>query len=268
MGKKMKNAPVYFTLGQVQHNPLLDLGSFLPSIQESMRKSGYPDFKRGIQVAFNLPSTAHHDANQAPQPTLQKIERFMFSNRDNNSGFIMLPNALSFQTSAYDTFDTFSTELSRGLEILGTAIGGISFVERLGLRYLDAVVPAEGETLKQYVAPELLGLPSRVQDAVFAYAFSESVLIAEGVGQVVSRTIIQSGPLGLPPDLLPESLPIAERFRGVNGEHAVIDTDGSHTDRRSFDIAEISQRMGALHDLIIKTFQATVTDYARTTWDK
>ena len=54
MGKKMKSAPVYFTIGQVQHNPLLNLGSYLPAIQERMRKAGYPDFKRAMQVQFDL----------------------------------------------------------------------------------------------------------------------------------------------------------------------------------------------------------------------
>ncbi len=44
MGEKMKNAPVYFTIAQVRHNPVLRLGAYADEIQDRMRKAGYPDF--------------------------------------------------------------------------------------------------------------------------------------------------------------------------------------------------------------------------------
>ena len=267
MGQKMRNAPVYFTLGQVQHNPILSLDTYLPTIQESMRKSGYPDFKRAMMATFNLTATSTPDSGQTQQPVLQKSERFLFSNEANTSGFVMLPNALCFQTTEYDTFESFSTELKRGLQILGDAIGGLSFVERLGLRYLDAVAPKAGESINKYLARELLGLPALMPESIFQYGFSECLLVAEGVGQVVSRTIVQNGPLGLPPDLQPVTLKISDRFSNVRGEHAVIDTDGSLTARRSFDVTDIERCMHGLHDLIDKTFSATVTDHARSAWN-
>ena len=37
MGKKLANAPVYYTVAQVQFNPILNLDSFLPAIQAKMR---------------------------------------------------------------------------------------------------------------------------------------------------------------------------------------------------------------------------------------
>ena len=57
MGAKLSNAPVFFTIGQIQHNPLLSLETYLPQIQESMRKAGYPAFKRAVRVALNLTSS-------------------------------------------------------------------------------------------------------------------------------------------------------------------------------------------------------------------
>jgi uncharacterized protein (TIGR04255 family) len=265
---KLKTAPLYFTLGQVQHNPVLDLGSFLPSIQESMRKSGYPDFKQGQQFSVQLPQLGTQSAGQNLPPVVQKIDRFVFLNLENTRSFVMLPNALSFQTTDYDTFDPFFKELRHGLQVLDEAIGGLSFVERLGLRYLDAVVPRTDETMKQYIASELTGLPALLTDSDFAYSFAESVLIAAKVGRVVSRTIIQSGPLGLPPDLQQlDGLKLLQRFQNFHGEHAVIDTDASLTERRPFDLGDVDRCMKGLHDLVDKTFDATVTDHARHVWN-
>ena len=268
MGQKMRNAPVYFTIGQVQHNPLLSLESYLPGIQESMRKSGYPDFKRGLQVAFNLTANVVQEGTQIQAPPMQKLEQYLFLNAESTSGFVLLTNALSFQTTKYDTFESFLRELRRGLEILHEAVGGLSFIERLGLRYLDAVVPAKGESMGDYLANEVLGLPARMPDCQFSYSFAESVLTAEGIGQVVSRTIMQNAPLGFPPDLHPQTLKVADRFRAVSGEHAVIDTDGSLTARKPFEVNEVQQSLKGLHDLIDKAFRATATEHARSVWNK
>lgn len=265
MGKKFKNAPVYLTLGQVQHNPLLTLSTYLPEIQERMRKAGYPDFARSIAMQFIMQPGAEGLSEQAPHANA--VERYLFSNMSKTSGFIIQANSVSFRTSEYDTFEVFWAELERGLEILNSAVGGLSFVERLGLRYLDAVVPSEGESINQYLATEVIGLPARMPEAIFLHSFSESVMMAEGIGQVVSRTVIQNGNLGYPPDLPPDGMKINSRFQAIAGEHAMIDTDGSNTERRAYDIHDIRARMDDIHKLNAKCFQATVTDHARAAWD-
>jgi uncharacterized protein (TIGR04255 family) len=264
MGKKFKNAPVYMTIGQVQHNPLLSLSSFLPEIQERMRKGGYPDFSRSAAVQFTIQAG---EGSGEHTPHANMVERFLFFNIAQTSGFIIQANSLSFRTSEYDTFETFWAELEKGLDILNKAIGGLSFVERLGLRYLDAVAPIEGESLNEYLAPHVMGLPACMQDSKFLHTFSEAILVAENVGHVVSRTLIQNGPLGFPPDLPADGLKINARFQAIANEHAMIDTDGSNNERRAYDLEEIRTRMDDIHKQIAKCFHATVTDHARAAWD-
>src|SRR5258708_7181702 len=161
MGGKMKNAPVYYTVAQVQHNPLLSLDSYLPSIQESMRRAGYPDFRRGLHLAVSLSAESMRKQEQE-SPPLQKVEQFSFADITNTKGYILLPNAISFHTSNYDTFDSFAAEFITGLNIVSSAVDGLSFVERLGLRYLDAVAAQTDEKLDQYLVREVLGLPFRM----------------------------------------------------------------------------------------------------------
>lgn len=268
MGKKMANAPVYFTIGQVQHNPLLNLAEYLPLISDRMRKAGYPDFKRALQMQFELsPASAKSDGDQSTQPVVQKVERFLFSNAESTSGFVLQASSLSLQVTEYDTFEAFMQQLKLGLDILSDTVGGLSFVERIGLRYLDAVAPAvSSESLTQYLAVELLGLHVRMPDEMFEYSFTESLFISKGVGQVVSRTITKNGALGFPPDLQPDTLKLSDRFRTIAGEHAIVDTDGSFTERHAYDKARIELKLMALHELIEKSFHATVTDHARAAW--
>jgi uncharacterized protein (TIGR04255 family) len=217
MGRKMKNAPVYFTIGQVQHNPLLNLADYLPLIGDRMRKAGYPDFKRALQMQFELsPALANADGEQTTQPSMQKVERFLFSNAVSTSGFVLQASSLSFQVTEYDTFEVFMGQLGIGLDILSEAVGGLSFVERIGLRYLDAVAPtATDESLAQYLATELQGLHARMPNTEFLYSFTESLFVSKDIGQIVSRTITKNGALGFPPDLQPDSLRLADRFRKI-----------------------------------------------------
>ena len=97
MGQKMKNAPVYFTIAQVRHNPVLRLGSYAPDIQDRMRKAGYPDFKKGIAMAFTL-APQLGDAPQPQPPVVEQVERLMFFSTDSTRGFIVEQNALLFHT--------------------------------------------------------------------------------------------------------------------------------------------------------------------------
>lgn len=114
MGQKMKNAPVYFTIAQVRHNPVLRLGAYADDIQDRMRKVGYPDFKKGVSMAFSLMSQIG-DEQQPQPPVVEKVERLMFFSTDSTKGFIVEQNALSFHTTEYDTFETFVDEFMKGL---------------------------------------------------------------------------------------------------------------------------------------------------------
>ncbi|EWC39744.1 TIGR04255 family protein [Stutzerimonas stutzeri] len=267
MGSKLKNPPVFFTIGQVQHNPLLSLDSYIPQIQERMRKAGYPGFTKSSQMQLSLQSASDGADDKAPTPTIQKLDRFVFSDLNDTSAFLLQPTSITFETTIYAGFDEFYEQLELGLRILDEAIGGLSFVERLGLRYLDAVAPRQGEDLDQYLAPQVLGLPVLMKESAFSHSFAEAVLVADGIGQVVARAVIQNGRLAFPPDIDPERLKIQERFASIAGIHALIDTDGFSVERHPYDISGVRARMDELHELIGQCFRATTTDFARSAWD-
>src|ERR1700732_863016 len=155
MGQKMKNAPVYFTIAQVRFNPVLTLPTLIPTIQENLRKKNYPDFKESIAMAFNLIS---NEESKNPTPVAQPIHQYSFSNLDGTESFILDQGSLSLQATSYETFEIFSARLIEVLDLVSRTVGGLSYIDRIGVRYLDAVTPGKDETLSQYLIPEVLGL--------------------------------------------------------------------------------------------------------------
>lgn len=64
-------------------------------------------------------------------------------------------------------------------------------MERIGLRYSDAVLPRDGESLKEYLVPEVLGLSMR-EEGTLMQSFSETGLNTPA-GQLIARAIILMG---------------------------------------------------------------------------
>ena len=133
MGKKMKNAPVYFVLAQVKFNALLTLESYVPTVQDALRKAGYADFAKMMTTTLNFNVGVSSSANQIP---VGHNARFLFLNDTKSSGFVLESTSLIFQTTEYDTFAPFSDTFLLGLSTLDEPVGGLSFYERIGIRFL------------------------------------------------------------------------------------------------------------------------------------
>jgi hypothetical protein len=46
---KMSLAPVFYTLAQVQFNPIAQMVDYVPRLQEHLRLNGFPDFEPRIK---------------------------------------------------------------------------------------------------------------------------------------------------------------------------------------------------------------------------
>ena len=264
MGKKMKDAPVYFTVAQVRFNPILNMEGYLPTIQERMRATHFPDFKRETIQQLILQFGSPSDKSQAPTPSFVPQARCVFGNIDRTTEFVLEHNALALQTTAYDTSDSFFKILLDGLGIIHDVLR-LDFTERVGLRYFDAVLPKSGEAISDYLTPEVLGLSLRI-DGKLSHSYSETVTINIS-GQLISRVIIQDGRVGLPPEIMALAPRINSKFTEPEGRHAMIDTDAFCEQREVFNLETIGSKLVALHVEIRKSFKATVTQFALDTWE-
>lgn len=263
MSKKLSNAPVYYTVAQVQFNPILNLDTYLPAIQPKMRECRFPDYRQEVFQRLVMPFGGL-DAGQMAAPSVTPQARYIFGDIEGRSIFLLETNNLSLQTTAYDTFETFSATLLKGLGILHEILR-LDFIERIGLRYLDAVQPVhESESLKDYLVTEVLGLSQRDKDQL-QQSVSETVAMT-AAGQLVSRVLIRHGRIGLPMELAGMAPAIDTRFTQQEGLHAIVDTDASFVHREPFDLAKLEERLAALHDEVSKSFKATVTPHAQAVW--
>src|SRR2546430_1267022 len=106
MGRKMNNAPVYFAIVQARFNPILALDSYAPAIQDSLRRQ-FPDAQKGTLNTFNLALNPALDGGQSQVP-VSRVTRYTFLNAGRTAGFILDQGTLSYQTTDYDVFETFS----------------------------------------------------------------------------------------------------------------------------------------------------------------
>ena len=270
MGKsqKMKNAPVYYVLAQARHNPVLRLDAYIAEIQDRMRKAGYPDHQVSATIAVELNFTAGDGQQDTQRVVPKNVERHLFLSADRINGFVVEPGALSFQTTEYDTFEPFLDDFMVGFGIVHDVIK-LDYTERIGIRYLDAVVPANGnDDLPRYLTPGVLGLVGQLPPGVLVgLSLSEThIPLPDAEANLLSRIIIRNGPLGFPMDLEPQGLKVPERFQNVQGLHAIIDTDASQLKRQPIDLADLRVRLDMLHTKIRMAFDATVTKQALAEW--
>lgn len=265
MGKKMKNAPVYFTVAQVRFNPVLEMEGYLPTIQERMRKSHFPDFKRENIQQLILPFAPTADGGAPPNPSFVPRARCVFGNIDRTTEFVLEHSSIALQTTAYDTSETFFKTMTDGLAIIHDVIN-LDFVERVGLRYFDAVIPKHGESLTDYLNNEVQGLFNKLEGNL-VHSYSETVAM-NTVGQLISRVIIQNGRVGLPPEIGMLAPKINPKFEEQTGLHAIIDIDAFVEKRDPFRLEQVASKLEELHNEIEKSFNSAITSFALTTWNQ
>jgi uncharacterized protein (TIGR04255 family) len=255
----MSLAPVFYTLAQVQFNPITKMSDYVSPLQEHLRRNGFPDFRADSQIEFAI---RRLDELQ-PDVQQQKHVRWSFTNSDRTEGYQLSENTLVFHTTIYDTFQIFLERTILGLELVHKVVE-LAYTERIGLRYLDAVVPMGDDTLQQYLNSSLLGL-SDSMDGQLGHSFTETVKFIEK-GTLVTRAVITENALSLSPDLFPLQLELAPRFKEINCRHAVLDTDYFVAQRNKFDVTEIKNQLLAAHDIVTNAFDSSVSEYSKKKW--
>ena len=71
---------------------------------------------------------------------VEQTTRYTFLNIERTAGFVLDQAALSFQTTAYDVFESFSAAFLAGLRTVHEVVD-LSYTERLGVRYLTPCFP-------------------------------------------------------------------------------------------------------------------------------
>ena len=260
MSVLLKNAPVYYALSQAKFNPVAAMAKFSTDIQEQMRRAGYTVFETEDMQNVDF---AAIDDGESPKPVVTTAKNWFFTKSDRSCGYVLGQDFLSFQSTEYLDREKFFEALCVGLKIVHEIVQ-LDSVVRLGIRYLNAVIPLDGEDLHLYLNPKIqgvdFGLPILGGLWETGYKTKEGILIAK-VYQAPNSL------LGFPADLLPRSVQVMKRFKRQEPfSHAVIDMDLFVEEYIPFDTDAIYQRLLRFHGDLADCLHAIATPHAFDRW--
>lgn len=265
MGEKLRNAPVYFTIIQVRFNTIQKMDSFAPNIQEKFRKASFSDAQTNTLNTLNLSFGMSDAPAQQPIPLKQQTQH-TYSNFENTACFILDQSSLTFQTTEYDTFKTFSETFLDGLKFVDEVVEGIDFVDRIGIRYLNAFKARDNESITAYLNTKVVGLFDEAEIKT-SHSFTETVY-SRNRKNIVARTIILNGPFSFPFDVQPGALKVGDRFRKISETHGALDIDGSNIERLKFGLTSLAAELNSVHDEIEVAFTKIVSPHALKIWNQ
>jgi uncharacterized protein (TIGR04255 family) len=248
------SAPLVYVLAEVRCSPTLDVAKRAAAVQEAIRA----DFPLLAPIAqFQI----------GPGVPAGAIMSSMYAFTDSSRRRCVLVTSASviYQATEYETSKEFFEQLGRVLTAIEPVYGSDT-VTRLGLRYVDAIVPREGESVFDYLTPSMRGIslnevdPRRVQ-CVIEQQRSD--------GGITVRLVALGLPLYRAPDLPAVGLlnpPWVERAMERQLPTAILDTDSWALGERAFEAASIVEAFRNLKEAISSAFLKTTTQHALQVW--
>ena len=227
MSERLSSPPLFYTFAQIIFGPARKIEDFIIELQERMLENGYPDFSEE-----QLPNIVPEPKGNLPAKT---EKRWIFTDIPRHNGYLLSSNMLIFHTTAYTTFEDFVENIIEGVKLLHRTFT-LSFIQRVGVRYIDIITPEKGESLGAYINEGVMGF-IKEDDTDLQSISSESIKKA-GEGTLVVRTLLRpkSPPYIMPGELLPLNLLPAKKSPDELATRAVIDEDFFVTERFEYDV--------------------------------
>jgi len=259
MSKKMKNAPIFYTVGQVKFNPVLDMQDFISQLQKEWRSTN-PDFTQDsvTDVQIHMPGP-----DKAAEVKTISSPRWHFKDTEGTSGYVLKTDSLSFHTTAYQDRDHFVASVLTGLDVVNKHVE-LAYIEGVGVRTLDAVVPMATDRLDDYLRPGLLGLYEQLGGQLKRSILQLDLDTTDG--QLVSKVVLLKGRIGMPAELMPLQLTLGERVSAIDGTHVVLDNDCIQKMRFPVSLDEVDKRVRALKSQVSNAFRKAISDHAIKQW--
>ena len=253
----LSRSPLLLVLAQVRFSPILQMDKFIPAIQERLRGQGFPKFQAAMQ-ATSIQVAAMSTVSQTP------TVHWEFMDPEDKKSIVLGTESVAFTVTDYSTFEEFREGLQIALLTVQETVK-LPLRTRIGLRYIDLVIPKEGKRVSDYVRPEILGL---LQDKLPLHrlAYASQLLCESEIGKVILRCTHQIGGPVLPPDLQLFRLTLNKPLF-LNQEFCILDFDHFTEEQADFDLATISTAFNNLHDVLDQSFRAAVTPEALKEWE-
>lgn len=259
---KWTNPPLAYVAAEIGISPHYSAAQYVPAIQQSLREI-YPRTIEAAELTVDLGGV-----NAAPMP--QPVWHLLMA--DSSRGVFVGTRAIAMHATHYPDFPTFAGWMARMLEAI-EASGLNPFVERIGLRYIDYILPSADHQPADYLASALRGVTPKgagqAQSSMWIASFPFD-------NCTVSARIAASAPkLGnsvLPPNF--SALPLAKPKPMIEAEErfkqglpfGFIDTDCAQLVGLPFNAQTLASKFATMHDYVSVTFKAFMSELAVKEW--
>ena len=260
---KWHNAPLALVLAQVRFDPEVDTEyKEVAARLKAALGERFPAMKAVRQVTLvfgNMPGPAMES-----KPNEGEVGRELGSD-DNRSTLRLQDGVMTYTTSLYKDSPHFLAEWRSMLDCL-CAAGGVK-VQRLGLRYVDFIIPTAGKVPEDYFK-DGFGHLTQVFGEIAQTAFMSHEYPRGTDGAMRVQFGRGFAPPSLPPDLdgsvLPPPALLGKYTEGQPS--AILDIDRWRVDSRRLQAAEIADEFQRLRDDICMTFGRIITPEAEAEW--
>ena len=253
---KLTRSPLIFVLAQVKITPVMAVEEKIPGLQDALRKRGFPRLViRETEIAIESAD------GQAKQTDTRR--QWEFVDKESRNSVVVDAEGITFQTTKYDMLETLMAATRDALDLFAEHIEP-DLTERIGLRYIDLVVPTDGKEIRTYFNDRLSGF-SIDDDAGREAFFTESVCKTGPNSRFIHRYVEASRGFGFPPDLLPVALKFPRDPR-MQSTFGLLDMDHFMTLDEDFSVDNAIRHFFTLHEHQTKAFEASVTADALEEW--
>jgi uncharacterized protein (TIGR04255 family) len=260
---KWPNAPLALVLAQIRFDPEID--TEYKKVAERLKASlgaRFPAIK-AVRQRFWVLGGANGAAGDAAANEGETGRELRTD--DNRSSLRVQEGVMTYTTSLYKDSNSFLDEWRAMLEAL-CAGGGIK-VQRLGLRYIDFIIPTQGKVPEDYFKDgfghltNVFGEPAQAAFMSHEYPRGQDGAVRVQYGRGIA-------PPSLPPDLdgsVQPSPALIQRY-GAQQPSAVLDIDRWRFDSRRLNAAEIAMEFADLRSDVCNAFNNIIAPEAKSEW--
>lgn len=254
-----RNPPLAYVVAEVKFSPYLTLGQHAPDFQAGIRKQ-FPRTREAFVARFELGSHTTPDPERA----------WRFFTEDQRLGIDLSKRNLSLHATEYEHFESFLQPLRLMLSVAEKTIPDL-FVEQLGLRYIDYVLPVEGESAFDYVSESLRGVrPPGASEPDECYWIGHFRFERGGV----NLRVIPRLPAGafMPPafgalELASAKPQVEAQERALRHEVVgCIDTDRILPVEKKLETDEVLEAFKLMHADVSAVFRSALSEKAKKAW--
>jgi len=255
----LNNAPLAYVLMQAVFQPILSIEGKMPEIQSAL-KADYPRMNTTNPV-INI------QINDGSEVPITSPNIWEFTNANKTEGIRISQNMIVFHATEYKNYSSFESAAKNAMLIITNIIGEL-LISRLGMRYIDYILPEQPISLEQMIESSIKHAPALELGERNAVGFSLLQYNMEN-GTLNIKYSYGMGEPPFPQELQPLTLKesqIMEKAKGFRSDTALLDFDRHMEFDEEMEVINIMKNYSSMHNDLAKAFKGITTDAAKTYW--